>query len=60
MEIDCDKNIHPSTVPKIAVGIEMTTAIGSVQLSYWAAKTRIVMTMAKIRTIEIVVPDWVS
>ena len=53
-------NIHPSTVPRMAIGIDSTTAIGSVQLSYWAASTSSVRMMAKRNTAVTVVPDWVS
>ena len=60
MDIDCDMSIHPITVPSMAVGIEMTTAIGSVQLSYCAASTSMVIITAKISTNVMVVPDWVS
>ena len=53
-------NIHPSTVPRIATGIESTTAMGSVQLSYCAARTSRVIIMANMNTTVMVVPDWVS
>ena len=43
-------------VPRIAVGIEITTASGSVQLSYWAASTRMVTIMANSNTVVMVVP----
>ena len=52
--------IHPTTVPRIAVGIAMITAMGEVQLSYWAASTRSVIMTAKSNTAEIVVPACVS
>ncbi len=54
------RNMQPSTVPRMAVGVVITTATGSVQDSYCAASTNIVIIIAKISVVEIVVPDCVS
>ena len=60
IEMDCDMMMQPMMVPRMAVGIDIITATGSVQLSYWAASTRRVMMTANNSTVVIVVPDWVS
>ena len=53
-------HIHPNTVPNMATGMAGTTAMGSLQLSYWAASTSMVMIMAKMNTTFTVSPDCVS
>ena len=49
--------MHPRIVPRIAIGVARITAIGSVQLSYWAASTRMVIMIANMNTNVMVVPD---
>ena len=53
-------NMQPRTTPRIAVGVVMTTATGSVHDSYWAANTRMVIITANMSIVVMVVPDCVS